>query len=409
MVIGFHSKGLDMFSRLEETFLSRESSSRKNPINFSLTMPRPKLLKSEILAKSKKYASVLNRGCVKEEQILSRNTRTRPADLINLRNWECIGLNSKSAKRPIEHILAEFQTIGIAQRSRDYMHILKLCDAYANRRNQMIGWKEVLGFVISIIVEQREEFGFYRICSKYEFNKPDLPYLLHFMNEVKLLSITMQNFSTCVLCQLNLINLSDVIGRRARLIPELCVKSDVTSVHCRELIRMNDADLPYLEPIGEGERPSSYEDLRAMTAMDRHHRPAGRQKTALRARRHAKVAKETNDITELIKNQKWFQASLVATEHLSRNPNDSEMYINRALCLIKLDKYADAVLDATKSLAIKTTDLALRIRAAAWIALGDLEMAQEDLLDMEDPKMNGCDLKAMVHESANIASRTVKD
>lgn len=231
------------------------------------------------------------------------------------------------------------------------------------------------------------------------------------MNEVKLLSIT-QNFSTCILCHLNLINLTnigDVISRRARLIPELCVRSDVTSVHCREPIRWTDADLPYLEPIGEGERPSSYEDLRAMSAMDRHYKPIGRPKSTLRVRRHAKVAKETNDITELIKNQKWFQASLVATEHLSRNPNDSEMYINRALCLIKLDKYTDAVLDATKSLAIKRTDLALRIRAAAWIALGDVEMAQEDVMEMEDPKMNGCDLRKMVQEAANIASKTVKD
>jgi Flp pilus assembly protein TadD len=89
----------------------------------------------------------------------------------------------------------------------------------------------------------------------------------------------------------------------------------------------------------------------------------------------------------LIQAERWSEAIMAATEVISRDPKDAEMYLHRAFALHQVGKLADAIADCTESLDIRKSDKARRLRAGLWLLLGERDIAQQDMDEMEDKRL----------------------
>jgi tetratricopeptide (TPR) repeat protein len=139
--------------------------------------------------------------------------------------------------------------------------------------------------------------------------------------------------------------------------------------------------LPYLLPVGEGIHIVR-EEPRPGVAMAR--RGGGRGPRGF-----------TQDVLAMIRNARWNDALKLTSRVIERDPKDHEMYVHRAFVLYQLGQYADAVGDVTKSLDIKKTEKAKKLRAALWCLLGDREMAELDLDQTDDHSFKAARQKAV--------------
>jgi tetratricopeptide (TPR) repeat protein len=128
--------------------------------------------------------------------------------------------------------------------------------------------------------------------------------------------------------------------------------------------------VPLPLPLAEGSR--SHFALAAAGAK-------GKARGGTKARGRVAKGKEAGDVVLLIQEQKWESALTVATEAISKNPEDAEMYLHRAYCEMHFERYADGVLDCTRSIEIKRSEKAFRMRAACWLRLGEGHLATLDI------------------------------
>lgn len=396
-----------MLSRIEEDYLATTDFpySDKNPLHFHLNEKPVKLKRSELDLYRANYLNFIfasdarGNSRISPERLMERNRPTHPADLMSIRTWDTVHLEPQAPnnKPPVDSLYDQQRNLGTFQRSVDYRSVVQICSSIISKKTKGVCWTQLIGFISSALMENpKQELRFFRMCESMAPNIQDLPHLLHMLDEIKILA-DRRDLSTCTLLQLNKFkerNLMDSFCRRAHLVPELTKRLRTgPPIASRELERMKVSDhLPTLVPIGEG----NFDEARKGTG-DKPGR-AGRHFSERALERQAKLNNKATDVIDLMKSKKWSPACLVATAQLKKNPNDAEMYINRAMCLINLEKYSDAVIDCTRALAIKRSDKALRLRAGIWMMLGDKLMAQADMDAMEDQSLAGGALARMIDE-----------
>ena len=101
----------------------------------------------------------------------------------------------------------------------------------------------------------------------------------------------------------------------------------------------------------------------------------------------------TDKVLAFIQKKEWLNAIQAATEIIDQNKNDDNMLQHRAYALMKYSKNHDAIIDISRAIEIKKTDVRLKMRAAMWLTLGERKLSMMDLqaLEEKDPKLSNYD------------------
>jgi tetratricopeptide (TPR) repeat protein len=286
----------------------------------------------------------------------------------------------------LEILLQSLRAVGFYQRTGDHAQIVNYARKLLPREASAFTLPHLLGFVAAVAREINvQEFEFHALIQAANSSPIDIPHLLHFTDELQLMTIGVE--SGFPLLELNFMDVKPLMiafSKRYHLIPEIRLYPAPPIVLPRDYEEMRrEADraaeaLPELTPVGDGNRIGP-DELRAYGAAVR-----GRGRGTAKSRPRA-PGKPQGDVVALIQRGKHAQAYVVATEALAKAPDDWEMYIHRAFCQLLLEKYADGIIDCNRSLEIKRTEKAFRLRAALWLKLGDREMSDRDLREFQPP------------------------
>jgi tetratricopeptide (TPR) repeat protein len=275
------------------------------------------------------------------------------------------------------------RSVATLQRNRDFGKMVE----WALDSGQGFALPQLLGFVAAVALESdAAEFDFFRGAESSRCSGADLPHLHHLTDELHLISS--QSDAGFPLLELNFLEpdikpIHAAFSRRDHLIPNLRHAPPPPVAVPADCERMRaDADaaarsVPLPLPLCEGNR--THAALAAAGAKGKAHGGA-------KARGRAAKAKDAGDVVWLIQEQKWETALAVVTDAILRNPEEPEMFLHRAYCEMHFKKYADAVLDCTRSLDLKRSEKAFRMRAACWVALGQRDLA---ILDMDEAADQG--------------------
>ena len=390
-----------MLTRLEEDYLGVADFpyTDKQPIHFGLVSDPVQLKKSELEQAQLRYQKLLCPEPISVGRIMQRIVPKIPADLTGIRTWESMNFEPHfetgpggAGARDIERI------IGAAQRAQDYRTVVRFCSAILYKQSKYLCWTHIIGYISGVITEvPQPELFFSCLCKAMVFNLIELPHLFHFLDELRIVSET-GDCESCTLLKLNKFSDRAIINafyKHAHIIPELTTRPQTsTALSTNEVSRLKapGTNVPPLVPVGEGEKEGGGSRHFSDRAFER----------------QAKLKNKETDVIDMMKSRKWVPACTLATAHLRKNPNDADMYLNRAMCLVNIEKYSDAILDCTRALNVQKSDRALRLRAGIWLMLGDKLMAQEDLDAMEDKSLSGPELGRLLRE-AECSSRLADD
>ena len=296
--------------------------------------------------------------------------------------------NSAALTNPSDETKLSYyrKLVGGFLRRREYLQVISTISK-VHHLIQFGGILPICLFIAAILEDDdSSEFNFFKIIEEQTiFDMKDTPHFLHLLDELKL--IQADKYYPAPLLELIIPDtdlLRKIIRKRCHIIPKL---RSVKYYHIQDQmfnmthICNNAKDkLPQLLPIGEGFLGITIEPKPLPPSFS--NKPRSKA-TKTRARTPAKT-KESADVLALISQKKWDNAIALATEALNKNPNDSEMYLHRAFALYNEQKIEDAINDCTTSLSVKKTDKALRMRAAFWRVLEEIDLCLEDLQMMDD-------------------------
>jgi hypothetical protein len=350
-----------MVTKAETDFFSNEAAPyfRKSPLPLYLCTQSPELTSPELEAIKRSYRDVLGRQV--DKQIVARHHPTNlPATLSSIRLWNSI--NTGPGTR--------LSNLGSAQRRRDPKEIFHVSESLAPE----LSFARILGWLSSVLGEKsHEEYHFYTRAQSPPSLLSNFITIVNFMDEIRS-GIFSGGVYWAPLLELNCIDpheLRSPFDKLCHLIPEVRIYQEPRCIN-RDLERLLNSSqnvaIPMPLPITESTYHS--EDPEKSHRKSKSARSADRRKDP--------------DIMDLLEEKAYFRAQAVASAHIARFPDDWEMYLHRAFCLINEERFPDAVIDCSKSLEIKKTDKGLRMRSALWWKLGDFKLAKKDLKAMED-------------------------
>ncbi|KAK8882595.1 hypothetical protein M9Y10_045237 [Tritrichomonas musculus] len=379
------------------TYTQAVSISEQSMNYFAVGNPTPKMIRSRYFVENpvKLYESVPRRFIELSQDI------SNSADIGN-------NNNNNSQK------IAEYKKLlGCYLRRGEYKNIISLVQK-VHHQTHFVGILPIYAFISSIILKDDDnEFNFFQIIEKQLINNiQDIKHIYHLFDELYLLS-SKEDYPTPLLdiSFINVSRLKDILNFRFHIFPTIQLNTRYFRTPDRifdlsSLLTNVSSKLPPLIPIGEGffgippSDPQTILNSNLLTSSNSsnsslspqfnqkssNYRPKGGSSSKNRSRTPVK-SKESTEVLTLISESKWEQAVNLATEVLTKNPKDSEMYLHRAFALYHFAKMEDALNDCTTSLIIRKTDKALRMRASFWLLLGEADLCKEDLQMMDDKSL----------------------
>ncbi|OHS99145.1 hypothetical protein TRFO_34505 [Tritrichomonas foetus] len=367
-----------------------------SPINFKLADERPTLSYSQASLISFESVSYFEVGNPISEQI---RARFKVEDPITLRDYipqpyleteQDIANVSYPNNSDEQRKIIFTKQVGGHLRRREYEPVVSLM-AKIQSHLQYSGILPLYAFISAIICDDdANEFNFFQyIEENFVQSIFDFPHYNHVLDEIFLLS-KKGNYPTPLLdiSVPDVFTLKNMLQKRVHIIPSFQFHTNFFHFQDRILgitqtFNSIRTKLPPLLPVGEGFHgiTNDQKPLPINFSMkNRSKNSKARSRTPVKSR-------ESSDVLSLISKSKWSEAVALATEALSKSPNDTEMYLHRAFALYHIEKMEDALNDCTLSISIKRTDKALRMRASFWLLLGEADLCMEDLLMMDDKSL----------------------
>jgi hypothetical protein len=387
-----------MLTRAENDFLAAEATPypAKTPIPLDFCEQPPLLTSTALRKLEATNTEFLVPRHVDKRQVMQRNPVTNPAKCHALRHWKSLGQSLCAFTPDISHLnrhrsstdnlLTSMRNLAKLQRNRDFGKMVE----WALSFSQGFALPQLLGFIAAVAVESDPaEFDFSRGAEASRCSADDLPHLHHLTDEFHLVSL--QPDAGFPLLELNFLEpdikpIQAAFSRRGHLIPNLRSApppSIDVPADCKRMLKDAEAaarSMPLPLPLSEGNQIQSADAPRAPLFVC----AKGKVRGAIKARGRTAKGKDVGDVIWLIQERKWEAALAVVTDAILKNPEDPELYLHRAYCEMHFEKYADGVLDCTRSLEIKSSEKAFRMRAACWLKLGETDLSALDMDEVAD-------------------------
>ena len=407
-------------------------------IKFHLADKRPTLSYSQAISISDQSMKYFQVGNPTSNMVRSRYYVDNPVKLCesipqhctevsqDISNSTDIGSNGSGYQK-----MAEYKKLlGCYLRRGEYKNVISLMQKI-HQQLHFVGILSIYSFISAIASkDDTNEFNFFQIIEQqltHQWN--DLRHIYHLFDELQLLS-SKEEYPTPLLdiSFLDVSRLKDILRFRYHIYPTFQLNAlyfcaPDRSLDLTQLVGNISTKLPPLIPIGEGffgippTDPQVLFNLSSSTNSSAtsspsfnkssNHRSKGGSGSKNRSRTPVK-SKESAEVLSLISAAKWEQAVIAATDVLTKNPKDSEMYLHRAFALYHFAKMEDALNDCTTSLSIRKTDKALRMRASFWLLLGDPDLCKEDLMMMDDKSIYNNFFKQNANKTQNNSPATNK-
>jgi hypothetical protein len=349
-----------MVTRAEHDFFVNEAApySRKSSLPVCLCMMPPEVSPAELEALKSSCREIFIQSL--DNQVFPRRRPVAsPANVTEIRSWNSINVSAGT----------RLSSLGMMQRHRDPQGIFYACESLTHE----FCFARILGWVTAVLnTKTEEEYNFYTRVQSSPVSVANFVMVSNFLDEIR---SAIAGGGPSPLLDLNCLEahlLRTSFTRMGHLIPEVRICEDPPCADCdlgRIIKSRREIKIPMPIPITMGA-------IGEKSGV----KPILKQKSGVRSVDRRKDW----DVVMLLQEKSYLRALSAASEHLSKFPEDSEMYLHRAFCLLNLEQYADAVLDCSKSLSLKKTDKALRMRSALWWKLGDFKLAKKDLKAMED-------------------------
>ena len=280
-------------------------------------------------------------------------------------------------------------------RFKNYPAAVQAASAAMSKINDC-GLIPFLGFIAAICCSSdMDEMVFFEAAEKSFYSSDDLPQYFRLIDEMT--ALRAQPDIKTPLLSLILSDTSDLakaLKERVRIFPrigcdihKLISRYDIRKKNLQSTQKLSEMyierdatreALPQLVPLCEG----------FATNDDSPPTPAKktsklRSKAKQKQNQKMQSGNPTDKVLAMIQKKEWVAAIQAATEVISQNPKDGDMLQHRAYALMRFGKNHDAINDISKAIEIKKTDDRLKMRAAMWLALGERDLCNIDLMSLE--------------------------
>lgn len=263
----------------------------------------------------------------------------------------------------------------------------------------------MLGLIAAICARNdKQEQIFFDAAERAVLAPDDLPQYQKIIDELMILDKSPQQTPILKLILGNTAELEKAICEKTRIYPKIgfdfqkiLTRLDIYTKANSPLYKLEELlivkatarkSLPPLVPVGEGFGPFEESDSSNKKLKNR-------SKSKSKSQKPQQNYSSKDKITTLLEKKEWKAAAAACTEILQTNSNNAEVLQHRSFALMNLGKIHDAICDVTRAIAIKQTDIRLRLRAALWLMLGERQLCVADLAMLEQRDESETLIKAM--------------